>query len=98
MANPIFKPVELCLHPTGGYREIGNTIDAARALLGLWPADKQEGPEFEEACLACMAAIESRGSAEYVRKTLLMAAWAAGIMVRQKGYETGRGTTKRGWE
>jgi hypothetical protein len=30
--------------------------------------------EFEEACLACLAAIEARGSAEYARKTLLMAA------------------------
>jgi hypothetical protein len=95
MANPTFKPVELCLHPPGGYREIGTVIAAANALLNLWPQDKQRGPEFEEACLASMAAIEARGSAEYARKTLLMAAWAAGIMCRQQGYENGRETSKR---
>jgi hypothetical protein len=36
MANPKIKPVELCLHPPGGYREIHNVVDgrasASRAL------------------------------------------------------------------
>ena len=95
MANPTFKPVELCLHPPGGYREIADALDAANALLELWPADKQEGPAFERACILCREAIGFDGSPEALRAALLAAAEAAGIMCRQAGYEGHRGANPR---
>jgi hypothetical protein len=88
MANPTIKKVELCLHPPGGYRTIYTVKQAAGALLDRWPTNKQQGPQFEEACLACMSAMDHGGPPERVREALWRAV-AAGIDIRVEGYEVG---------
>jgi hypothetical protein len=85
MANPAFKRIELELHPPGCYRAIGTAMDAARALLELWPYEKQKGKSYERACQACIDAMDNGGPPEAVRRAFVEAARSAGIMIRKKG-------------
>jgi hypothetical protein len=84
MANPTFKAVNLELHPPGGYRKVQSTLDAARALMELWP--KQEGAAFDRACMVCTATMDGKASGAEVRAAFIAAAEAAGIMIRRDGY------------
>jgi adenosine/AMP kinase len=57
----IYQPwengVELERHGLGKYQTVKSTEDAANSLLNRWP-DIGDGPAFERAKAACLAALE----------------------------------------
>jgi hypothetical protein len=84
MTNPTFKPVQLVLKPSGDNRAVGTAVDAALALLELWPYEKQKEESYELACQACIKALEDDGPSEAAREAFIKAARSAGITVRRK--------------
>ena len=82
MANPTFRPVELCIQPPNAYRSIRTVRDAIQALLEHWSYEMQKGKPFERACKACLDAMENDGCAEKARWAFLRAAKAAGLAIR----------------
>jgi hypothetical protein len=84
MTDQTFKPVQLVLQTSGGSRAIGTAVDAALALLELWPYEKQKEKPYERACQACIRALEDDGPSAAAREAFIKAARSAGIVVRKK--------------
>jgi len=79
------KGVELELHGIGKYRNVTSTEEAARHLTTIWP--KPDGPAFDNAVKACIAALENtrkKALASKARQAFIEAAEDAKIFVRKK--------------
>ena len=89
------KPVEVELGSIGAYRVIGDTAQAAEALLYRWPVHK--GKAYSAAKRVCLTVLEGAGQPDEAREAFLNAAEEAAVSVRdwQKNLPEGRSVGMR---
>lgn len=75
-----FDAVTFATQTLGRYRTITTVSQAAKQLLWHWPVEG--GKKHHAAKIACIEALEGRGSADKVRKAFIAACGEAGIFVR----------------
>lgn len=75
------QPVEVELGSIGAYRVVGDTAQAAEALLYRWPVHK--GKAYTAAKRICLTVLEGEGAPDDAREAFLSAAKEAAVTVRE---------------